>query len=257
MDHLCRQHVWRRSAAAGAPRGIAILLFLAFLATLLSSCTLFFKKSTIRGSSPEALYGRGYEDYQRGRYKAAIESFRRLKEQYPLSELAILAELGIADAYFSDGQYGEAEMSYSDFVNLHPTNENLPYAIYQLGMCHYKQMDSIDRDQTETIKAKQNFETLLARFPNSRFAVMAEKMLLECKRRLAERELYVGEFYLKNEKYKAALSRFETVRQNYPNCGFDYQVVFLIEETKRRLAAQEDEDKKGKIEAATDSAPLP
>lgn len=223
-------------------RLVAVALAVIFC---LSGCA-WFKKSSLGGASPEALYRRGYEDYQEGRYKRAIESFQRLKEEYPLSDLAILAELGMADAYYSDGEYGEAEASYTDFISLHPTNENLPYALYQLGMCHYKQLASIDRDQTETLKAKKEFETLVARFPSSKFSFMAEKMTLECKKRLAEQEFYVGSFYFKQKKYKAALKRFEIIARDYANVGLDYKVGFFINETKRRLAEQEATGKKEK-----------
>ena len=211
----------------------------------LSGCA-WFKKAPMLGASPEALYRRGYDDYQDGRYKRAVESFQRLKEEYPLSNLAILAELGIADAYFSDGEYGEAEASYEDFITLHPTNENLPYALYQLGMCHYKQLASIDRDQTETLSAKKEFEALVTRFPDSKFSFMAEKMIRECKKRLAEQEFYVGSFYFRQKKYLAALKRFEVIARDYANLGLDYKVGFFISEAKRRLEEQEAAEKKKK-----------
>jgi len=190
-------------------------------------------------NTPESMYQRGYEAYQDGYYKKAIEHFQRLRDEYPLSKLALLAELGIADSHFSDEEYGEAEMAYNDFINLHPTNENLPYAMYQLGMCHYKQMYSIDQDQTETIKARKEFERLIARFPNSKFSVMAEKVLRECKQMLGEHEFYVGQFYFKRKQYKAALKRFEIIERDYANLGLDYKVNYFIGETKKRLAEEE------------------
>ena len=110
----------------------------------------------------------------------------------------------------------------------------MPYAIYQLGMCHYKQMYSIDRDQTETNKAIKEFERLIARFPNSKFSLMAEKMLRECKKNLAENEFYVGKFYFKKKQYKSALKRFETIAKDYANLGLDYKLSYFIGETKKR-----------------------
>lgn len=190
-------------------------------------------------STPEGLYQSGSEAYNSGRYKKAIEIFQRLKDEHPLSEYAILAEIGIADSFYSNGDYAEAEISYNDFINLHPTNEHLPYVMYQLGMCHYQQMLSIDRDQTETIKARKEFERLISRFPGSKFAFMAEKRLQECKKRLGEHEFYVGHFYFKRKQYKAALRRFETIAREYANLGLDYKVNYLIQETKRRLAEEE------------------
>ena len=219
-----------------------IFLFLAVAIVTLSGCGLWkhmWERSDRAKSAPEGLYQSGYDAYQDGSYKKAIEYFQRLRDEHPLSKLAILAELGIADSHFSDEEYGEAEMAYNDFINLHPTNENLPYAMYQLGMCHYKQMYSIDQDQTETIKARKEFERLIARFPNSKFSVMADKVLRECKQRLGEQEFYVGQFYFKRKQYKAALRRFETIARDYANLGLDYKVNYFIGETKKRLAEEE------------------
>jgi outer membrane protein assembly factor BamD len=205
---------------------------------VLSGCA-WWKGGQERGkAAPEALYQTGKDAYQSGKYKDAIESFQRLKEEYPLHQMAMLAELGIADSHFSNEEYSEAELSYNDFINLHPTNENLPYAMYQLGMCHYNQMYGIDRDQTEARKAAKEFERLIARMPNSKFAFMAESMLRKCKYNLAENEFYVGHFYYKKKNYKAALKRFEVVAKDYANLGLDYKTGYFIAETKKRLAEE-------------------
>ena len=226
-----------------AIRGKKTILIFVFIAIFsLSGCG-WWKDLWGRGDrtkiTPEGLYQIGYEAYQDGRYKKAIENFQRLRDEHPLSKLAILAEMGIADSYFSDEEYSEAEMAYNDFINLHPTNENIPYAMYQLGMCHYNQMYTIDRDQTETAKARKEFERLIARFPGSKFSFMAEKILRECKKKLGEHEFYVGEFYFKQKQYKAALKRFETIARDYGNIGLDYKVNYFIGETKKRLAQME------------------
>jgi len=218
---------------------IILLLAVVFL---LSGCA-WWKNKEIARNRPEDLYQRGYEDFQKKRYEKAIASFQRLKEEYPLSELAIRAELGIADAHFSNEEYGYAEMAYHDFVNLHPANDNLSYVMYQIGMCHYNQLLSIDRDQTETWKALKEFEKLIARFPTSKFSFLAEKKIRECKIRLAEHEYYIGEIYFKMKKYQAALKRFEVIEKNYANLGLDYKVRFIIEETKKQLLKTEEKAK--------------
>ena len=167
---------------------LKIVLLALLLPLIFSGCSYFniFNKPETAKDSPEVLYSRASAEYKDGHYKKAQESFLKLKEEYPLHELAILAELGIADSLYSDKEYAEAENAYSDFVSLHPTNENVPYAIYQLGMCHYNEIGDIDRDQTETIKAKKEWEKLIARYPESKFSAMAEKLIRECKQKLAE-----------------------------------------------------------------------
>ena len=196
----------------------------------------------VRGGTAERLYQSGYQNYHDGDFEKAIEAFQRLQEQYPLSELALKAELGIADSHYSAGDFVEAEMTYLDFVNLHPTNENVPYAMYQVGMCHFRQMSSLDRDQTETRRARESFEKLISRFPASPFLLMARKRLQECGKRLADHEFYVGYFYFKQKQYKAALDRFQGIIDNYPDVSMDYKVGFLIDETKRRMEKEKKKD---------------
>jgi outer membrane protein assembly factor BamD len=218
---------------------ISKIVILALLLPLIFSGCSYFNKKEIAKVSPEVLYSRASAEYKDGHYKKAQESFLKLKEEYPLHELAILAEIGIADSLYSDKEYAEAGNAYSDFVSLHPTNENVPYALYQLGMCHYNEIGDIDRDQTETIKAKKEWEKLVARYPENKFSAMAEKLILECKKMLAENEFYVGRFYLKQKKYKAALSRFEKVARDYANVGLDYKLEYYINETKIKIAEEE------------------
>ncbi len=223
---------------------IAILII---VVAVFSGCSYFGwgKKETGR-VTPESIYQGGVEFYQNGKYEKAVEKFQRLKEEYPLSKYALMAELGIADSYFSDEKYAEAEGSYTDFLNLHPTNVNLPYAIYQLGMCHYHQMMSIDRDQSETIKARKEFEKLTSLYPSSQFAFMAEKMLRECRKRLGEHEFYIGQFYYKKKQFRAALKRFENVAREYPNIGLDYKISYFILESKRMIEITDYKEKEKK-----------
>lgn len=209
-----------------------------FLLCVLSACALFRKDPLVR-NTPEALYARGTSEFQDGYYKKAREYFTRLKDEHPLHPLAIMAELGIGDSYFTDKQYMEAENAYNEFLNMHPNNENSPYVLYQLGMCHYNQKGTIDRDQTETIKARKEFERLISRFPDSKFSMAAGKLLRECKQDIAEQEFYVGRFYFRQKKYQAALGRFENVARNYANIGLDYKVEYYLNETRRRLLEEE------------------
>jgi outer membrane protein assembly factor BamD len=220
---------------------LKIVLLVLLMPLIFSGCSYFniFKKHEIAKASPEVLYSQASAEYKKGHYKKAQESFLRLKEEYPLHELAILAEMGIADSLYSDKEYAGAENSYSDFISLHPVNENIPYALYQLGMCHYNEIGAIDRDQTETIKAKKEWEKLVARYPESKFSFMAEKLIRECKQKLAEQEFYVGRFYFRQKKYQAALSRFEKVAHDYANVGLDYKIEYYIKETKAKIAEEE------------------
>jgi len=225
----------------------ALRFFLSFAAAMFLSGTLscaWMQDKSMTRATPQSLYHQASELYQKKKYKKAITIFQRLKDEYPLEDVAILAEIGIADSYYSNKEYPDAYVAYDDFVNRHPTDENVPYALYQMGMCRFNLIDTVDRDQSETWKAKTEFERLIARYPQSQFVVMGEKMLLDVKRMLAENEFYVGQFYFKQQKYNAALKRFEQIAKDFPNVGLDYKVKYFIAETRRLIDEEERTAKK-------------
>jgi outer membrane protein assembly factor BamD len=180
----------------------------------LTGCA-WFKKERI--GSAEQLAAKGMQEFQEEDYRDALKTFTALKERYPYSRYAILAELKVADAHFYREEYPEAIVAYEDFVRLHPKNEVVPYVLYQIGTCYFEQLLSLDRDQTPTRLAVLAFERLLKTHPDSSYAGKARERIGICRQLLAGHEVYVGRFYYKSKHYGAALGRFEGVLTNYPD----------------------------------------
>ncbi len=157
------------------------------------------------------------EEFKEGNYKTAIENFEKLKDWYPFDRYAILAELKIADAHYQLEHYEEAVFAYQEFESLHPLNEAIPYVVYQIGLCYYDQIDTIDRDQSNTKKALDTFERLKKQFPKHQYSKRADEHIHTCLKSLAGHEFYVGMYYYKSKHYKAALNRFKSVVFNFPD----------------------------------------
>ncbi len=149
-------------------------------------------------------------------YTRAIEAFQEVIYYYPFSKYSILSEIRIADCHFEIEEFDIAAQAYEDFVRFHPVHEEIPYANYRLGLCHYNQMRKPGRDQTETEKALVQFELLRLRYPNTQYAEDAVPQINECKERLARHNFKIARFYMKRNKYWAAAARFEKVWRNYP-----------------------------------------
>lgn len=196
--------------------GCLVLLF------FVSGCAWFQTKEE---KPAQELAGEGMEAFRNGKYDKAIESFQKIKDWYPFSKYAILAELKIADAHFKLKEYEEAVVAYEEFENLHPRNEAIPYVIYQIGQCYFVQIDSVDRDQTSSQKALDTFNRLIKQFPEDPYAVSAREHIKTCIKSLAGHEFYVGLYYFKGKHYKAALKRFETVLNKYPDVGLHYKAL--------------------------------
>lgn len=186
--------------------------------------------------TPESLIMEGLDAYQRKNYEKAGEAFQNLKDRFPYNSYAIVAELKLADSYFLNKEYLLAATAYKEFEKLHPANEIIPYVIFQLGMCYFNQMPTIDRDQSYAFQAVQEFERLIKNYPRSEYVSQAEASLITAKKKLAAHEFYIGEFYFNQKNYKAALIRFEGILRDFPDTAYPPKLKSHIESCKVKLA---------------------
>jgi outer membrane protein assembly factor BamD len=226
----------------------ALLLF----TLVFSGCAWF---QTEEDKPAQELASDGMEAMNAGRYDEAIKAFEKLKDWYPFSKFATLAELKIADAYYRQGNYEEAIFAYENFENLHPRNEAIPYVVYQIGRCYFEQVDTVDRDQLSARKALETFSRLNRQFPNNAYASRVEDHMKRCLKSLAGHELYVGLYYFKARHYEAALNRFRTVLTEYPDVGVHRNAILYIALCEKILAEQEaDEAPAETVEDSTAAA---
>jgi len=193
---------------------------------------------------PQTSFENAMKLYDKKKYERAAEAFRKFKEEFPLSTYTPLAELRTADSLYYDKKYLEAISAYEEFKKLHPTHPEIPYVIFQLGMCHFKQINTTDRDQVETEKAIEQFRYLVENFPHSVHAEEAQKNLENCRKRLAEHEYLIADFYYRTRKYRAALLRFESLLKKYPNSGWDEKARQRIQECEKQIEKEENKRKK-------------
>jgi outer membrane protein assembly factor BamD len=80
----------------------------------------------------------------------------------------------------------------------------------------YDQIDKADRDNLHARRALDECRTLLAQYPNSKFAPAAQQYLRNTEEVLAEGENKVGTFYLGKGSFPAATNRFQGLADQYP-----------------------------------------
>jgi lipopolysaccharide transport protein LptA len=122
----------------------------------------------------------------------------------------------------------EAIAAYEEFKKIHPTHEEIPYVQYQIGMTYFSQMLTLDRDQTSTQKALSNFEYLIANYPPSLFTEKTKEKIGVCKKRLADHEFYIGNYYYKHGKFQAASVRFQGLIEKFPKMPEEDKTLFLL-----------------------------
>ncbi|MGQ9647825.1 MAG: outer membrane protein assembly factor BamD [Thermodesulfobacteriota bacterium] len=181
------------------------------------------------GGDPETLYREGLVRFNKRDYSEALKRFQELKANFPdHPPYTLWAEVKVGDCHFFKEEYVEAIAAYEEFKKMHPTHEEMPYVQYQIGMSHFKQMLSLDRDQTATKKALSNFEYLVANFPPSLFTEKAKEKIEICKKRLADHEFYVASYYYRKKNYGAASRRFQQLLVNFPRMANEDEALLLL-----------------------------
>ena len=180
--------------------------------------------------SPEANFREGEAFYQNKKYEDAIASWKKVKEYGTGSaELRAMVDLRVADAQFANKNYIEAGSSYESFRKFHPDNEKAPYALFRMGLCNYNQITGIDTDQTAVTNAVEAFKSFLRQYPSSEYADEVREKLADCIIKQVQYEIYIGRFYLRFGKYKAAAKRLEECLGRYPQSPILDEALFYLE----------------------------
>ena len=223
-------------------RALSFVVFLAALATV-AACGP--KKDVIpKGNQPDKfLFDRGTEQLQAKHWLTAREYFRHILDSYPQSNLRPEAKLGLADSYLGEDTSESMTLAvneYREFLTFYPTNDRADYAQFKLGMTHYKQMRSSQRDQTESKAAVAEFETFVERYPNSALMPEGREKLREAKDRLSLHEYEVGVFYFKQRWYPGAIDRLKGLLKADPGFSTRDGAYYYLAESlvKLRLNAE-------------------
>jgi outer membrane protein assembly factor BamD len=201
------------------------LLWVLFITCL---CACASGPDTKKPTTDEDYYNQAMIKFKARNYFDAIPAFQELKEKFPLSPYAVLAELRLGDSHYYKEEYVEAIHMYENFRRLHPNNQSVPYSIYMTGMCYYNQILTLDRDPTFARQAAEQFQQLQELFPNSPYTGKALFKLSESRRIVAEHEFFIGEFYLFYKNYPGAISRFNSILKEYPYSIPRDRVIFYI-----------------------------
>ena len=160
----------------------------------------------------------GEEWFAKKKWTRARSYYQYVYENYPNDPLGRRALLRIADTYFMQGDavnLVEAQYKYRDFINRYPGSDRADYAMLQIAMVSYKQMERPDRDQAKTREALEKFDDMLRAYPRSPLHAEAEARRQDVVNRLAKHEHLVARYYMKRGSWNAALLRLNGLIDQY------------------------------------------
>jgi outer membrane protein assembly factor BamD len=201
---------------------ILIGFFMIFGPLFLAGCGSDEKK----GDTAEGAYELAQQYDKDERYEEAIRRYQEIKNKFPYSKYAVLSELAIADSNYRQESYPEAQVAYQSFKDLHPKHPQIDYVTFRLAMSYYNQLPpTSDRDLALASSTIVNFDEVIHQYPNSEYVKEAKEKKAAVVKLLAEKEMYIADFYFKKGQWDSARMRYEGEVKKYPGQEFEAKAM--------------------------------
>ncbi|SDY63821.1 Beta-barrel assembly machine subunit BamD [Lysobacter sp. yr284] len=221
-------------------RVVSLLLIVAVAGTGCSRVGKMFKKNkdADEGQPVEAIYEKAHKSMTNGNWASAELSFKRLVAQYPYGPYTEQALIETAYAQYKSGKHDDAISSIDRFIRTYPTHRNIAYLYYLRGLVNSSRdtvflqkvwrLDVSRRDLATPMQAYNDFQIVVERYPNSRYAQDARKRMIVLRDTFARHELDVSLYYLRRTAYVAAADRAKFLLETYPQSGYQYDAVAVL-----------------------------
>lgn len=199
------------------------------LMLLLSACSIFGDKEEVKAEESwgvERIYAEAKAALDIADYRTAIQYYEQLEARFPFGEYAQQALIESAYAHYKNDDPETAIATIDRFMRVYPLNENIDYALYLRGLVSFNKdvgilekyipRDESQRDPGSAEDALQDFNTLIKRYPQSKYAEDAAQRIVYLRNRLAQHEINVANYYMRRTSYLAAANRARYVIENYP-----------------------------------------
>lgn len=199
------------------------------LSLSLSACSIFGDKEEAVAEESwgvERIYAEAKAALDVADYNTAISYYEQLEARFPFGEYAQQALIESSYAYYKNDDPETAIATLDRFMRVYPLNENVDYALYLRGLVNFNRdigilekyipRDETQRDPASALAALNDFNTLVNRYPTSRYGEDAAQRIVYLRNRLARHEVNVANYYMRRTAYVAAANRARYVIENYP-----------------------------------------
>jgi len=192
----------------------------------ITSIFLFFscnKKEidTIKAPSTEdkaiTVYQEALDSMNSADFFYASKKFSEAESLLPQTEWAAKSSLMSSYCLYAINFYDEAVLNLERFIKIYPASEHIPYAYYLIAISYYEQILDEKKDIQPLLISKKKIETYLTQYPNTEYAIDLKFKYNLIINQLAAKELSIARYYIKNEKWIAAINRLKIIVKNYDN----------------------------------------
>lgn len=203
------------------------------------------KEEEYAGWDEKKFHDQAQEALDKKSYQKAVSLYEAQEARYPFGDYAPQAQLNVAYAYYKNDDPEAAIAAADRFVKTHPRNPSVDYAYYLKGLVNYNRgigfidkflpTDSSQRDPGPARDSYDNFQELIRRFPDSRYATDAKQRMISLRNNLGMYEIHVADFYMRRKAYEAAVNRCNYVLKEFQRTPAVPVALEIMQEGYRKL----------------------
>ena len=188
-------------------------------------------------------YKEGMKQLEKGDALFASKKFDEAEILFPQSIWAAKASLMSAYALYSQNYYDDAIFNLKRHIRNYPKDKDLVYAHYLIAICYFEQLYDERKDLKPLVKAREKFEHILKKYPNTDYAIDAKWKMGLIVDQMAAKEMYIGRYYMRVEKWIAAINRFKFVVKYYDTTIYIEEALHRLVEIYYKIGLVEDAQK--------------
>ncbi len=194
-----------------------IAIICSIISVIILSCS---STKEIESIPVEGRFAKAKELFNNENYLEAIEEFKIVTVQFQGSDFGDDAQFYLAECRFIREEFILASAEYDNLVRLMPNSPFANIARYKRAESFYQLSPKSQLDQKYTRYAIDNFQTYIEYSPKDSLVSEAEKKITELTHKLAKKMFDGGKLYYRMEYYKAAISYFDKLIQDYHDTPF-------------------------------------
>jgi outer membrane protein assembly factor BamD len=205
-----------------------------------------FKDEDANEGQPVAiLYEKGKRSIGNGNYDSAVLTFKRLVAQYPYGPYTEQALIETAYAQFKMGNNDDAISTIDRFLRTYPTHRHTAYMYYMRGLVNSSRdtvflqkvwaLDASRRDLATPQRAYNDFQIVVDRYADSRYAGDARARMTELRDLFARHEIESALYYLRRGAWVGATERSRYLLDTYPQSKYQNDAIAVLGEAYTKL----------------------
>jgi outer membrane protein assembly factor BamD len=197
----------------------------------------------------EQLYDEAHDSLRGGHYGEAQRYYTRLIARFPFGPYNEQSQLDLAYAQYKSGKPDDATSTIDRFIRTYPRHAHIDYAYYLKAVINFDRNVSFlnkifrtepaARDLNAPTTSFNDFNEVLRRYPNSRYADDARQRMVYLRNELARHEMIVGLYYFRRGAYVSSANRARFLLENYPQSEHQGDAVALLAASYKGLGQEQ------------------